>query len=231
MSCVFSINLSIFEVNNDHLVMVPLTSYLNMVLLFMAYCDSDKTFSRTKITRYLAFVDFSGAVLSQLTPNCLQSRNFVGCSIMLPFEILLLLLERLAHNLNMNFLKLTQDSIRDTLRANVPEKIPFHYKSEVNVFAQNSFRDTLRGNVLVPGIFRDVFRDNVFYHGLTLMISLILVTVIFPSSLQMSLLFNAVVKNTLFRGVFYTLDGIVIYAVNVLCQKDNEKRRNMFWDV
>ena len=231
MSCFFNINLSIFEVNNDHLVMVSLTSYLNMVLLFMAYCDSDKTFSRTKITRILAFVDFSGAVLSQLTPNCLQSRNFVGCSIMLPFEILLLLLERLAHNLNLNFLKLTQDSIRDTLRGNVAGKIPFHYKSEANVLAQNSFRDTLRGNVLVQSIFRDVFRDDAFYHGLTLMISLILVTVIFPSSLQMSLLFNTVVKNTLFRGVFYTLDGIVIYAVNVLCQNDNQKRRNVVWDV
>ena len=60
------------------------------------------------------------------------------------------------------------------------------------------------------------------------MFSLILATVFFRSSLQMFLLFNAVVKNMLFRGV---LDGIVIYAVNVLCQKDNRKRRNVACNV
>ena len=56
-------------------------------------------------------------------------------------------------------------------------------------------------------------------------------TVIFPGSLQISFFFNAVVKNTLFRGVFYPLNGIVVYVVNVLCQKDNAKRRNVVWDV
>ena len=229
MSRVFSINVSVFDVSNDYLMMVSLTYYLNMVLLFMSYCDSDKIFSRTKITRYLAFVDFSGAVLSQLTTNCLQSRNFTGCSIMLPCEVCFLLLERLAYSVNTNFLKLTYDSIRDTLRSNVLVKIPFHDELGANVLTQNSFRDMLRGNVLMQSIFRDVFRDNVFYHGLTLIMSLILVTVFFPSSLQMSILFHAVIKNTLFRGVFYSLDGIVIYGVNVLC--DDKRRRTVVWEV
>lgn len=216
-----------------------------MVLLLMAYCDSDRTFSRTKITRYVAFVDFSGAVLSQLTPHCLQSSNFSGCSIMLPCEICFLLLERLAYNVNMNFLKLTRDSIRDTFRRNVPAKIPSHCVPGDNVLTQTSFRDTLRGNVLtqtpfcdtlrgnvlMQSIFRDVFRDNVFYHGLTLIMSLILVTAFFPSSLQMPIMFHAVIKNTLFRGVFYSLDGIVIYGVNVLCKDGDKRRRTVVWEI
>ena len=202
MSRVLNLNITILNINNGQWAMLSLTTYLNMILLFMAYCDSEKVFSRVRIVRCLALVDFLGAVLSQVIPNCILSRYFNGCSNMLPCEVCFLVFERLAFNINTNFLKLTQTTLCDTFR----------------------------GNVLTQTSFRDTFQNTVFYHGLTLLLSLVLVTLFFPNSIEMPLVFHSVIKNTLLRGVFFTLDGMVIYGVHVLARKDEEKR-GMIWQV
>ena len=182
MCPILNVTVTIFNINNGHQTWLSLTTYLNVILLFMAFCDSNAVFSRTRIARCLALIDFFGALLSQLTPDCILSRYFNGCSVLLPYEICFLVLERLAFHANTNLLRLTQATFRNTLR------------------------------------------DNVFYHGLSLLLSLVLVSVLFRGSVEMPLVFRAVMRNTLLRGVFFYLDGFAIYSVNVLAPREERKQ-------
>ena len=195
MSGFVNLNITIFTMENHQDTMVCLTTYLNLILLFMAFSDSERAFSRTKVARCLALVDFSGAVLSQLTPNVILTRNFDGVSVLLPYEMCFLIFECLAFNVNTKLLKLTQTTFR------------------------GSFQDGVSAQVS----FRGMLRDNVFYHGVILLLSLVLVTLFFPVSLPMPLIFQAVMKSTLLRGVFFSLDGVMIYAVHALPGTTNEK--------
>ena len=199
MSHFFNVSITFFNVDSYHRTMLSLATYLNIILLFMAYCDTDKLFSRTKVARCLALVDFCGALFSQVTPNAILSRTFDGWSAVLSYEICFLLFERLMFNVNTNLLKLTQNRLSTAFQNGLP--------------ARNSFRDTLR--------------DNVFYHGLTLLLSLVLVTLLFPDSVPMPLVFRSVMRDTLLRGVFFFLDGVVIYSVNALPGPTDEKVLNI----
>ena len=180
-----------YRIFDDYWTMVSLTTYLNAILLFMAYSDHERVLSRNKTVLLLALVDFIGALASQISPDCILNGNLVGCSVMLPYELFFLVCERLAFCVNTHLLK----------------------KS--------------RGNELT----RSSSQHDVFFHGVTLLLSLIMVTVFFPGYWAMRLVFHSVIRNTLLRAIFFLLDGILVYCVNAFAPDEHKKGRIMIFEI
>ena len=228
MSIVFNVTVHIHNFNDNDW-MLSLTTYFNAILLFMAYCDSDNGFSRRNTAYCLALIDFCGVAFWQATTNRVFSTKFTGRTFMLFCEMCFLVLERLAYTLNTNVLKPTRDANRGTLRGNVPMETPLRDTFRGNGLTKDSFRGTFLNNVRTQISSRVTLQDNrIFYHGLTLLMSLLLVTLLFPLSVEMPVVFRSVMKNTILRGMFFSLDSIVVYAVSFLAENER-KTRGMIW--
>lgn len=102
--------------NAEELTLLRLTTYLNVLVLFLAYSDPDKIFTRTRLVRCLAAVDFFGALLGLFSPNCSSTLVKHGCNVLAPYEITLLAFEMLAYKANeYTLLKFTTGRSASTL--------------------------------------------------------------------------------------------------------------------
>ena len=173
---------------------MSLTTYLNILLLFLAYCDSGKTVSGTRVVMCLSVLDFIGAVLGPFTPCCntfaKELKNFEKCSYLLtPYEIVLLVLGMLAYTVNVHMMKLTK--------------------------------------AISPKMFKTTC---VFYHCLALIFSLVLVTTLVPVDLTIPVLYRSIIHNTKLRGVFFLLDGTIVYGAGIM-HIDGQKQYDKIWYV
>lgn len=211
MSRFLTMQLVIYDVESDDWTLLSITTYLDMILLFMAYCDLDNTLARSTVVRCLALIDFLGTLLAQLNPSCNLSSLCHECPVMLVYEMCFLFFERLAYNMNTKLLTLSQSTSRDMIIGR-------------NMLTKPSFAP-------IQTLFRVRLQKNMFYHGLTLLLSHLLMTILYPSAVQIRipLVFYVVIKKTLFRGMFFVLDGVVIYAINL--RACNEDKQSIVWEV
>lgn len=202
MSPVISMSTTeIFVLNTDSLTLLSLTTHLNAILLFITFCDPDKSVSRVWIPFLLAVVDLAGVLISLILSHSTPNEDNPKFSVLFFCQIFFLALDYLAFLLNWMILKRVNQTIRE-----------FTSNPPVTICSTSRLKQLPYGNLVYTNISCVDKRNVSYYHGLSLLVTLIMIS-FFPFSVNfvpLPLIYHAVMRNTLLRTIFYCLDGVVI---------------------